>query len=55
MWNWLCHFVWRSAFEELKEQCRAGLLRIAGAKAIDWKLSHNIATLRTPSRRSAGY
>lgn len=39
-------FVWHSAFEELKEQCSAELLRITGAKAIDWKLSHNIATLK---------
>ena len=39
-------FVWHSAFEELKEQCSADLLRITGAKAIDWKLSHNIATLK---------
>ena len=39
-------FVWHSAFEDLKEQCSADLLRITGAKAIDWKLSHNIATLK---------
>lgn len=39
-------FVWHSAFEVLKEQCSADLLRITGAKAIDWKLSHNIATLK---------
>ena len=39
-------FVWHSAFEALKEQCSADLLRITGAKAIDWKLSHNIATLK---------
>ena len=30
-------FVWHSAFEALKEQCSADLLRITGAKAIDWK------------------
>jgi ATP-binding protein involved in chromosome partitioning len=30
----------------LKEQCSADLLRITGAKAIDWKLSHSIATLK---------
>ena len=30
-------FVWSSAFEALKEQCSAELLRITGAKAIDWK------------------
>ncbi|VYU74110.1 iron-sulfur cluster carrier protein ApbC [Metakosakonia massiliensis] len=39
-------FVWRSAFEALKEQCSAELLRVTGARAIDWKLSHNIATLK---------
>ncbi|SPW52541.1 ATPase [Escherichia coli] len=47
-------FVWHSAFEELKEQCSAELLRITGAKAIDWKLSHNIANLKT-REESAGY
>ena len=39
-------FVWSSAFEVLKEQCSAELLRITGAKAIDWKLTHSIATLK---------
>ncbi|WLI77737.1 iron-sulfur cluster carrier protein ApbC [Kosakonia sp. H02] len=39
-------FVWASAFEELKAQCSAELLRLTGARAIDWKLSHNIATLK---------
>ncbi|MGP3592500.1 iron-sulfur cluster carrier protein ApbC [Vagococcus sp. WN89Y] len=39
-------FVWRSAFDVLKEQTSAELLRITGASAIDWKLSHNIATLK---------
>jgi hypothetical protein len=39
-------FVWTSAFEALKEQCSAELLRITGAKAIDWKLTHSIATLK---------
>ncbi len=39
-------FVWSSAFEALKEQCSAELLRITGAKAIDWKLTHSIATLK---------
>ncbi|MDX6040990.1 iron-sulfur cluster carrier protein ApbC [Scandinavium lactucae] len=39
-------FAWHSAFEELKEQCSADLLRITGAKAVDWKLSHAIATLK---------
>jgi len=39
-------FAWNSAFEDLKEQCSAELLRMTGAKAIDWKLSHNVATLK---------
>ena len=39
-------FAWHSAFEALKAQCSAGLLRITEAKAIDWKLSHSIATLK---------
>ena len=42
----LMPFVWTSAFEELKAQCSAELLRLTGASAIDWKLSHNIATLK---------
>ncbi|MBV4412007.1 iron-sulfur cluster carrier protein ApbC [Enterobacteriaceae bacterium YMB-R22] len=39
-------FAWKSGFDALKEACSAELLRITGAKAIDWKLAHNIATLR---------
>ncbi|MBE8365932.1 iron-sulfur cluster carrier protein ApbC, partial [Leptospira borgpetersenii serovar Balcanica] len=39
-------FAWRSGFEELKEQVSAELLRLTGASAIDWKLSHSIATLK---------
>lgn len=39
-------FVWTSAFDALKEQTSSELLRITGAKAIDWKLSHSIATLK---------
>ncbi|WP_413741276.1 iron-sulfur cluster carrier protein ApbC [Sodalis sp. RH15] len=39
-------FAWQSAFEEMKESLSAELLRVTGAGAIDWKLSHNIATLR---------
>ena len=52
-WNSVMPFVWHSAFEALKEQCSAELLRITGAKAIDWKLSHSIATLQT-GEESAG-
>ena len=39
-------FVWTSAFDALKEQTSSELLRMTGAKAIDWKLSHSIATLK---------
>lgn len=39
-------FVWTSVFEILKAQCSAELLRLTGAKAIDWELSHHIATLK---------
>lgn len=39
-------FAWHSAFEDVKAECSAELLRITGAKAIDWKLSHHIATLK---------
>lgn len=46
-------FVWNSAFEVLKEQCSADLLRITGAKAIDWKLSYNIATLKRVKNQPA--
>ncbi|EKK4083104.1 iron-sulfur cluster carrier protein ApbC [Cronobacter dublinensis] len=42
----LMPFAWRSGFEELKEQVSAELLRLTGASAIDWKLSHSIATLK---------
>ncbi len=42
----LMPFVWRSGFEALQEQCSSDLLRITGAKAVDWKLSHSIATLK---------
>ncbi|HAI04958.1 MAG TPA: Fe-S-binding ATPase, partial [Pantoea sp.] len=39
-------FVWASAFEELKAQTSAELLRLTGTRAIDWRLSHDIATLK---------
>jgi len=39
-------FAWGSGFEALKEQTSADLLRITGAQAIDWRLSHDIATLK---------
>lgn len=42
----LMPFVWKSGFEALQEQCSSDLLRITGAKAVDWKLSQNVATLK---------
>lgn len=39
-------FAWGSAFEELKAQTSAELLRLTDASAIDWRLRHDIATLK---------
>ncbi|SQI35846.1 Cell division inhibitor MinD [Serratia plymuthica] len=39
-------FAWQSAFETLKDRVSAELLRVTGAEAIDWKLKHDIATLK---------
>ncbi|MGV3345087.1 iron-sulfur cluster carrier protein ApbC [Enterobacteriaceae bacterium LUAb1] len=39
-------FAWHSAFNDLKEQVSVELLRITGAEAIDWRLGHDIATLK---------
>lgn len=39
-------FIWRSAFEDLKAQVSAELLRLTQARAIDWRLRHDIATLK---------
>ena len=39
-------FAWHSAFETLKADTSAELLRLSGAQAIDWRLSHEIATLK---------
>ncbi|MGK3141556.1 iron-sulfur cluster carrier protein ApbC [Pantoea sp. C2G6] len=39
-------FAWASGFDELKAQVSADLLRRTGARAIDWRLSHEIATLK---------
>ncbi|MBK5015868.1 MULTISPECIES: iron-sulfur cluster carrier protein ApbC [Pantoea] len=42
----LMPFAWASGFNDLKEQVSADLLRQTGASAIDWRLSHDIATLK---------
>ncbi|WP_145526068.1 iron-sulfur cluster carrier protein ApbC [Yersinia rohdei] len=39
-------FAWQFGFEILKESVSDELLAVTGAKAIDWKLSHNITTLK---------
>ncbi|AKA39756.1 iron-sulfur cluster carrier protein ApbC [Yersinia ruckeri] len=39
-------FAWQYGFECLKEAVTVELQQLTGAKAIDWKLSHNITTLR---------
>lgn len=39
-------FAWQSGFAELKESASAELLRLTNASAIDWKLNHNIATMK---------
>ncbi|WJV55249.1 iron-sulfur cluster carrier protein ApbC [Pectobacteriaceae bacterium CE90] len=39
-------FVWLSGLEVLKETVSAELLRLSGATVVEWRLSHNIATLR---------
>lgn len=39
-------FAWHSGFEDLKAQTTAELLQVTGAKAIEWKLTHSIATLK---------
>ncbi|WP_067708558.1 iron-sulfur cluster carrier protein ApbC [Erwinia sp. ErVv1] len=42
----LMPFVWNSGFEVLKETTSAELLRLTGAEAISWRLSHEVATLK---------
>lgn len=39
-------FAWQSGFDALQESVSAELLRVTGAGAIDWKLKHDIATLK---------
>ncbi|MFC0139929.1 iron-sulfur cluster carrier protein ApbC [Erwinia mallotivora] len=39
-------FVWLSGFEILKETVSTELLRLTGARAINWRLNHQIATLK---------
>lgn len=39
-------FAWASAFEQLKEETSAELLRLTGARAVAWRLRHAVATLK---------
>lgn len=39
-------FVWQSGFVKLQESASAELLRLTGANTIDWKIMHNIATMK---------
>ncbi|UEM38273.1 iron-sulfur cluster carrier protein ApbC [Pectobacterium aquaticum] len=39
-------FVWLSGLAVLKETVSDELLRLSGAKAVEWRLTHDIATLR---------
>lgn len=39
-------YAWQSGFESLKSACSGEILRLTGAKAVDWTLNHQIATLK---------
>ncbi|PIJ50568.1 Fe-S-binding ATPase [Erwinia sp. OLTSP20] len=39
-------FAWQQGFEQLQAQLSGELLRLSGARAISWKLRHQIATLK---------
>lgn len=39
-------FAWQSGFAALQDAVSGELLRVSGAKAVEWRLNHNIATLR---------
>lgn len=39
-------FAWQSGFEALKANTSVELLRVTGAKAVEWRLKYDIATLR---------
>ena len=39
-------FAWQSGFEALQASVGPELLRVTGASAIDWKLKHDITTLK---------
>jgi len=39
-------FAWKSGFEQLKLLTTSELLRVTGTRSVEWRLSHDIATLR---------
>ncbi|WP_114195659.1 iron-sulfur cluster carrier protein ApbC [Edaphovirga cremea] len=39
-------FAWQSGFDDLNDATSAELMRVTGASAVEWKLKHDIATLR---------
>jgi ATP-binding protein involved in chromosome partitioning len=46
-------FAWHSGFITLQQTVNAELLRLSGAKAIDWKLKQDIATLKRANDQAA--
>jgi ATP-binding protein involved in chromosome partitioning len=44
-------FAWKSGFEQLKLLTTSELLRVTGARSVDWRLSHDVATLRRANDR----
>ncbi|PKH20124.1 iron-sulfur cluster carrier protein ApbC [Enterobacterales bacterium CwR94] len=48
----LMPFVWNSGFDDLKEAVSSELLQMTGADAIDWRLSHDVATLKRVKNQS---
>lgn len=46
-------FAWASAFEALKLQTTSKLLACTGARAVEWKLIHNICSLRRANGQMA--
>lgn len=46
-------FVWQCAFEALKAEKSAELIKTTGVKSIEWRLLHNIATLKRANDQAA--
>lgn len=45
-------FAWQSGFETLQQEKTAELLTVTGAKSVEWRLLHNIATLKRANDQS---